>query len=77
MAHIKAIGIDRADLRHAVFTVAGRPKPFGAQQHPVFMDNKFDIAADCLSSDRIKRIIGHHIVLRRRGWRCQVVDQRD
>jgi hypothetical protein len=60
-----------------VFAVARSPKPLGLEQHPVFMDDEFDVAADCLVGNRVIGIVGHGIVLRRRGRRGQVVDQRD
>jgi hypothetical protein len=77
MPHVEGIGVDRADLGNAVLDLARCTKPLGDEPHPVFQDDEFDIVADRLGRDRVVRIVGHGIVLRRGRRRGQVVDDRD
>ncbi|EHJ63032.1 hypothetical protein NSU_0107 [Novosphingobium pentaromativorans US6-1] len=77
MPHVEGIGVDRADLGNAVLDLARRTKPLGDEPHTVFVDDELDIVPDRLGRDRVVRIIGHGIVLRRGGRRGQVVDDRD
>ena len=74
MADIETIGIDRADFGNALILLAGRAETLGTEQHPVFLDQKLDIAAQGLRRNRVERIIAAGIVLRRGRWRGQIVD---
>ena len=77
MPHVETIRIDRADFGHAVVVDARGPKALSPEFDPVLVDNQFDIAPDCLGRDRVVRIVGNRIVLRRGGRRSEIVEQRD
>ena len=75
MAHIEAVGIALAHLRHPIAGAPSLAETFGSQDQPVVLDFEFDVAADGLTIERIFAVPVRAFGFARRCRRGQLIDE--